>query len=177
ADVDVEAQVGERGRDHLGPAVMAVLPDLGHQQAGAPALIVDEAVDLLAHRLPVGVVREVASVDAGDGPDLRLVAAPDALQGVRDLADRGSRPRRLHREPEEVALPRLRTALQRGQRLTDLAPVTRGADALQPADLRLAHRRVVDLARVDLGLLGQRELVHADDHVLAPIDTGLAARA
>ena len=37
--VDVEAQVGEGRRDDLGPPVMAVLPHLGNQDSGAPALV------------------------------------------------------------------------------------------------------------------------------------------
>ena len=37
ADVDVEAQVGEGGGDHLGAAVVAVLAHLGHQNARAAA--------------------------------------------------------------------------------------------------------------------------------------------
>ena len=39
ADVDVEAQVGERGRDHLLAAVVAVLAHLGHQDARPAALL------------------------------------------------------------------------------------------------------------------------------------------
>jgi hypothetical protein len=57
------------------------------------------------------------------------------------------------------------------------ARVARRLDLLQARDLRLAHGGVVDLARVDLGLLGQLELVHADDDVLAAVDARLAAAA
>ena len=39
ADVDVEAEVGERGGDHLGAAVVAVLADLGDQHARPPAVL------------------------------------------------------------------------------------------------------------------------------------------
>ena len=38
ADVDVEAEVGERGGDHLGAAVVAVLAELGDEHARAAAL-------------------------------------------------------------------------------------------------------------------------------------------
>ena len=39
ADVDVEAEVGERGGDHLGAAVVAVLADLGDQHARPAAVL------------------------------------------------------------------------------------------------------------------------------------------
>ena len=38
ADVDVEAEIGERGRDHLGAAVVAVLAELHDEDARATAL-------------------------------------------------------------------------------------------------------------------------------------------
>ena len=46
ADVDVEAEVGERGGDHLGAAVVAVLAHLGDEDARPPALFGGELVDL-----------------------------------------------------------------------------------------------------------------------------------
>ena len=39
ADVDVEAEIGEGGRDHLLAAVVAVLADLGDQDARPAAFI------------------------------------------------------------------------------------------------------------------------------------------
>ena len=50
ADVDVEADVGERGRDHLGAAVVAVLAELGDQQARPAALGLGERLDLALDR-------------------------------------------------------------------------------------------------------------------------------
>ena len=46
ADVDVEADVGERGGDHLGAAVVAVLAELGDQQARPAAFGLGERLDL-----------------------------------------------------------------------------------------------------------------------------------
>ena len=51
ADVDVEAEVGERGRDHLGAAVVAVLAELGHEDARPAAFLGRERLDLLADAL------------------------------------------------------------------------------------------------------------------------------
>ena len=45
ADVDVEAEVGERGGDHLGAAVVAVLAELGDEDARPPAFRLRERVD------------------------------------------------------------------------------------------------------------------------------------
>ena len=45
-DVDVEADVGERRGDHLGAAVVAVLAELGDQEARPAALGLGERLDL-----------------------------------------------------------------------------------------------------------------------------------
>ena len=45
-DVDVEAEVGERARDHLGAAVVPVLAELGDHHARPAALLGGERGDL-----------------------------------------------------------------------------------------------------------------------------------
>src|SRR3546814_18082655 len=45
ADVDVEADVGEGGGDHLGAAIVAVLAPLAHQRARAAAPLAREHLD------------------------------------------------------------------------------------------------------------------------------------
>ena len=50
ADVDVEAEVGERGGDHLGAAVVAVLAELGDEDARAATASAGELVDRALHR-------------------------------------------------------------------------------------------------------------------------------
>ena len=106
ADVDVEAEVGEGGGDDLGAAVVPVLADLGDQHARPAAVLGGEALDVGAQRRPLGVVAELAAVDAGDGADLRVVAAPHLLERIGDLADGGARPRRRDGQLEQVALSR-----------------------------------------------------------------------
>src|SRR5581483_5306722 len=46
ADVDVEAEIRERGGDDLRPAVVPVLPDLGDEEPRAAAVLAREAVDV-----------------------------------------------------------------------------------------------------------------------------------
>ena len=105
ADVDVEAHVGEAGGDHLGPAVMAVLAHLRDQQARASAFGLGEGGRERLHGGdPVGVVGHRRSVHAGDRPRLRLMPAPDHLEGARDLADGRLGAGALDGEREEVAL-------------------------------------------------------------------------
>ena len=48
ADVDVEAEIGEGGGDHLLAAVVAVLAHLGDQDARAAALRLGEGLDQVA---------------------------------------------------------------------------------------------------------------------------------
>ena len=45
-DVHVEAQIGEGGGYHLLAAVVAILADLGDQDARTPAVALDESLDL-----------------------------------------------------------------------------------------------------------------------------------
>ena len=49
--VDVEAQVGEAGGDHLRPAVVPVLPEFGDQDPGAAAVGLHEAIGQCAYGL------------------------------------------------------------------------------------------------------------------------------
>ncbi len=91
------------------------------------------------------------AVDAGDRPDLGPVAAEDLLQRVGDLAHRGARARRLDAQRRAgCRSPASRAAVERVERR--LAPPRSsrvGADLLEPRDLRLAHRGVVDVEDVD----------------------------
>src|SRR5262249_30411628 len=160
-------------RDHLGAAIVAVLPDLGDQQPRAAAVRVREARDVAPERLPLRVVVELSTVHSGDGPDLRLVPSPHALQRGGDLTDGGARASGLDREGGQVAVARLGGSGERAERLLDPTGIARRADASEPGDLRVAHGRVVYLAQVDRWLGRELELVHADDHVLATVDPGL----
>src|SRR6185369_1839331 len=105
ADVDVEAEVRERGRDDLRTAVVAVLADLRDEHPRAAAVVGREAVDVAAERAPLLVLGVLGAVDAGDGADLGVVAPPHLLERGGDLAHRRPRPRRLDPELEEVPLP------------------------------------------------------------------------
>ena len=79
-DIDVEAEIGERRGDHLLAAVMAVLADLGDQDARAAAFLVLEFGDALLHPLDGVRHADLPPVDAGDRLDLRLVAPEHLLQ-------------------------------------------------------------------------------------------------
>ena len=51
ADIDVEAEIGERRRDHFLAAVVAVLADFGDQDARPAAFVLLEFGDALLHPL------------------------------------------------------------------------------------------------------------------------------
>src|SRR5690606_26280436 len=94
-----------RGGDHLLTAIMAVLAQLGDQDARPPALATGESVghcpyllDLVRH--PSGF----RSVDARNRPGLRGMPAEGLLHGGADLADRGHRTGRFDRMREQIAL-------------------------------------------------------------------------
>src|ERR1039458_64858 len=90
ADIHGEDKTGERGGDHLGAAVVAVLPHLGHQQARAAALGGGKLIRHVAGLLEVFVHLAFSRVYAGNGAGDSLVAAPHAFQRRRDLAQRGA---------------------------------------------------------------------------------------
>ena len=55
-DVDVEAEIGEGRRDHLGAAVVTVLAQLRDEDARPASFVLGEVVDLLADALELLVV-------------------------------------------------------------------------------------------------------------------------
>src|SRR5438128_4507674 len=59
ADVDVEADVGERRGDHLGAPIVAVLPNLGDQDARPPAVLDRELLHVLTEDRPFVVAGEL----------------------------------------------------------------------------------------------------------------------
>ena len=102
ADIDVEAQVGERGDDDLLPAVVTVLAHLGDQDPRPAALCLGEPVGRRQHLGDQGAVPRFCPVHPGDRTDHRGVPAEHLLQRIGDLPDGGLRPGRVDREREQV---------------------------------------------------------------------------
>src|SRR5262245_15266105 len=144
-DVDVEAEVGEGGRDHLGAAVVPVLAELRDQQPRTSPVRGGEGVDLAPERRPLGVLGELAAIDARDRADLRVVASPDLLERRRYLADGRACPGRLDGEREQVPTAALGGGRERAERRLHARGVTARAHAGEARDLGLADRGVVDL--------------------------------
>ena len=65
--VYVEAQIGEGGGDDFGPAVVAILAHLGHQDARPSPLDGGEVVGHPADAGDVVLLAELGAVDAGNG--------------------------------------------------------------------------------------------------------------
>ncbi len=81
SDIDIEAEIGEGGGDHLLPAVVAVLADLGDEDAWPPPFVGLERGDQALHarnRFRHGA--DLPFVDAGDRLDLRPVAPEHLFQ-------------------------------------------------------------------------------------------------
>src|SRR3546814_9123395 len=90
ADVDVEADVGEGGGDHLGAAIVAVLAQLHHQHARAAALLALASLDLALAAAEALVAFVGGAVDAGHRANDRAVAGGDLLPPIRTQIGRGS---------------------------------------------------------------------------------------
>ena len=95
---------------------MAVLPELGDENARLPALGLGERLDFLADALEVLVAGVRTAVDTGDRAHVRAVPAEHLLERIGDLADRGARPSRFDGQLEQVAIARggLRERVERG---------------------------------------------------------------
>ena len=174
ADIDVETDIGECGRNHAGPAVVAVLPQLGDEYARAAALGAGERGGPRAQlRQPVVGV-ESRAIDAGDAALARAVAAERRFQRVGNLADRGAAPHRLHRQGEQIGRVAARALGQGGKRRAAGGLVARRAHRPETLDLPRAHRRVVDIEYLDGRVLRGAVFVDADDGFLAAVDARLA---
>ena len=185
ADVDVEAEVGERRGDHLLAAVVAVLAHLGDHDA-RPAAVVDDERGRRAR----GRARrwasfaDLAAVHTLDRTDRGGVATEHLLQRVADLADRRLAAGGVDGELQEVLFEAGRPrALDRGRRGVGQALqrglarglVALGAQPLELGQLLVAHGGVVDLEHVDrIGRVGA-EHVDADHRLAAGVDAGLGA--
>ena len=164
-------------RDHLLAAVVAVLADLGDQDARPAAFVGLELGDELLH--PRDGFRHGADlplVDAGDRLDLGAVPAEHLLQRRRDFAHRRLGARGVDGEREQVAVATGGVARQRRQRLRDRLRIALALEAAKLVDLQLPHRRIVDLEQIDRGLLPGTVLVDADDRLLAGVDARLRLR-
>src|SRR5947207_3240200 len=85
ADIDVETNISECGRDDLRTTVMTVLPHLCDENPRTAAFVLCKPCH---HSLCFRELLSAAAfrgVNTGDGPRGRLVAAPDLLQSHGNL--------------------------------------------------------------------------------------------
>ena len=102
-DVDIETQIRECRRNHLLAAVVAILTDLGDQDARAAPVIALEVLDEPLHLAEsTGHRTRLRSIDARYSANLGAMAAEDHFQRIGNLADRRFRTRGLDREIEQV---------------------------------------------------------------------------
>ena len=175
-DVHVEAEVRESRRDHLLPTVVAVLPDLGDEDARTAALVGLERRNQLQHtRNGVGHA-DLPLVDARERLDLGAVAPEHFFQRHRDFADGRLGARRLDRERQQVAVAAVCRARQCRERLLDRLRIALGFQPRELVELQRPHRRVVDLEHVDRLFICRAIFVHADDRLRAAIDAALSLR-
>src|SRR5690606_32602185 len=156
--------------------IVTVLTEFRDEQARTPPFTLLESRHLRTHVGDRRILTELLAIHAGDRTDLRLVAAEDRFKRAADLAKSRARLRRDDREVEQVALARFRTNSQRCERTAAGGVIARGADLLQPLDLRFTDGGVVDLEDVEWVLGFEPVLVEPDNGFLARIDPGLAAR-
>jgi hypothetical protein len=104
ADLDLEAEVGERGGNNLLAAVVTVLAHLGDEDARhGPSASVKASTAPCARTMASDILAGLAPVDVLEHPRLGDVTAPDLFQCAGYLADGGLGPRGINRSGEQVA--------------------------------------------------------------------------
>src|SRR3569623_2981360 len=172
---DLEPALAYQPAVLIGAAVVAVLAHLGDELAGLAAEATLGRHDARQQVLPTCVLIVRSAIDTANRGWVGSVAPEHILHRRRDFAERRAGTGAFHREPEQVFLaPRALTQrIERGLTYRLVAP---RLDLRDPRDLRLAHRVVVDIEDVELGVLGQPVFVDPDDHILAAIDARLLRR-
>ena len=173
-EIDIEADIGEGGGDHLGPPIVAVLAELDHQHARPAAVIGGKVSGFGLDRGEARITVIGGAIDPGNGADLGPIAAEGAFQGLGSLAHGSTRPARLDGQGQQIALAALRGQRQRRQGRLAGGFVALCAQFLEACDLGVAHGVVIDAAQARGRVLFGRVFIDPDDDFLAPIDTRLA---
>ena len=87
ADVDVEAEIGKRGGDHLLTPVVAILAHLGHQNPRPSAFLLFEAFDQSADFLHFALPSHFSRVHATHRSHGGFVSTVHLVQRLADFAD------------------------------------------------------------------------------------------
>ena len=176
SDIHIEPHIGERRGDHLGAAIMAVLPHLCHQNARPPPFQRGKLLGQLASFAEVRIVLTLGRIHARDGPIHRLIPPKNFLERRRNLTQGCPRPCRRHCQSEQIAGTLFRRRRERRQRVFDRLSIARRPHLRQPAELRLAYRFIIHYPNVDLLHLRQPVLIYPDDDLFARIDLRLPPR-
>src|SRR5262249_55837767 len=134
-DVDVKTKIGKRRGDHLLATVVAVLADLGNEDARAAAFrLLERGGELLDPRdrlrhagLPL--------VDARDRLDLGLMPAKHLFERRGNLTDGRLGARSVDRESKQIRVAAGGVAGERRERLRDGGGITLTLEAPELVDL------------------------------------------
>ena len=153
---------------------MTVLAHFGHQHAGAAPLLGLERRDVGDDLGEPFICLVSLSVHTRNATDLGLVAPEYVLKRLGTLAYRCPRPDRVDGQRKQVATSSC-SSFEGCEGRLDLRCITGCFDVVKTFDLRGAHFGVVDIENVNRVFLGKPVLVDADDDVLTPVDSRLAA--
>ena len=173
--IDVKADIGKGGGDHLGAAVMPVLPHLDDQHPGATPLLGGESLDRGLNGRKPCITLIGRTIDTGQRFHLGAMAAENLFHAHADLSHGCTRAGGLDRRLQQIAALG-GAALHLGQRGLTGGLVPRGTDTLQTRHLADPHGGVVDVQNVDRIFLVLAIFVDANDHLGAPVDPRLPRR-
>ena len=171
ADVDVEAEVGERGRDDLGAAVVAVLAELGDEDARPAAL---RPARTSSTSLRMRWNSSSSAYAPPYTPEIVRIIGAVAAEHLLRARRRSRRPSRGRATPRSTARagcrrlrrPRVSASSAASTRCGSRSPCTRSSRAI-------CWRRtsVLSMSRTSIGdSFVEPVLVDADDRLLAAVD-------
>lgn len=174
SDIDIKAEIGKSGGDHLLAAIMAVLSHLGDQDTRSSSFGLGEAIGELAGGFDGGrLVADLAAVDARDGLDWGLVAAKDFFEGIADLADRCVCADGFDGQSKEVSAAILGATSEGLKGGLEAEGIALCAQLVQAFDLGLTDGGVIDLKDIEVGFFVERKAIDTDDALASAVDTGL----
>ncbi len=172
ADRRIEPEIGQRGADHLGAAVMAVLAHFHDQHARLVAGAAFKGLNALRHA-HIGRIGLVAiGVNALHHLHHRNMPAEHGFHRGADFAQSGAGAGAFDGQGQHIVLRR-RASGQRGQRRLDPGGITRRLHRFDAGDLAGAHGDIVDIQHRKFVGGFRLVLVHAHDHGFAHVDAGL----
>ena len=143
--IHIKAQVSKGRSNHLGAAIMSILPHLHHQHARTTTMGFSK-LSYFFHNIHKALIPFVGrTIDTANRSGLRAVTTPFFFQRITDLAHSSSHSCGIHSQLKQVALTAFRRFSQCSQCPLTGFTVTLGTNFFQTGNLRVTHGTVINI--------------------------------